>query len=78
KLMKKKQLWELIDKTLADMQYIYSAPFVLRYYEDMPVKEIAEILKLSIPATKSRILRARLELREKLTESFAEKSNETL
>lgn len=68
-----KQIMEIIEAGLAEMRYIYSAPFILRYMEDMPVKEIADILKLSIPATKSRILRARLALRERLSQSFQEK-----
>lgn len=69
----KKQIMEIIESGLAEMKYIYSAPFILRYMEDMSVKEISEILKLSIPATKSRILRARLALRERLSLSFQEK-----
>jgi RNA polymerase sigma-70 factor (ECF subfamily) len=46
--------------------------------EDLPVKDIAEVLKLSLPATKSRILRARLTLRERLTDAFKEKANERM
>jgi RNA polymerase sigma-70 factor (ECF subfamily) len=68
----KKLIMETIETGLAEMKYIYSAPFILRYMEDMPVKEVAELLKLSIPATKSRILRARLELRERLSMKFQE------
>lgn len=68
----KKQIMEIIESGLAEMKYIYSAPFILRYMEDMSVKEVAEILKLSIPATKSRILRARLALRDRLSQSFQE------
>ena len=68
----KKQIMQIIETGLAEMKYIYSAPFILRYMEDMPVKNVADILKLSIPATKSRILRARLELRDRLSRSFQE------
>jgi len=78
KIIEKKQMQELIDSILSSMRHIYSTPFILRYFEDMSVKEVASMLKLSIPATKSRILRARLELREKLTESLKERSSETL
>lgn len=73
-----KQIMEIIETGLAEMKYMYSTPFILRYYEDMSVKEIAETLKLSVAATKSRILRARLALREKLSLAFQEKSNEAL
>ena len=71
----KKQIMEIIETGLAEMRHIYSTPFILRYFEDMPVKEVAETLKLSIPATKSRILRARLELRDRLSQAFQEKSS---
>jgi len=77
-IIEKKQIRELIENALAEMPYIYSAPFILRYMEDMPVKDISRILKLTVPATKSRILRARLALRDVLTEAFREKRGETL
>jgi len=75
-LMEQKELRNLIDDTLADMPHKYSMPFVLRYYEDLPVKEVAKTMNLSVAATKSRILRARLALREKLSEVFREKIDE--
>jgi len=77
-LYEQKQLKDMIDKALAEMPLKYSAPFMLRYMEDMPVKEVAETLNLSLAAAKSRILRARLALREKLSDLFQEKSNERL
>lgn len=76
KHLERKQIQELIETTLSEMAYIYSAPFILRYMEDMSVGEIARVLKISVPAAKSRILRARLALREKLTEVLREKSHE--
>jgi RNA polymerase sigma-70 factor (ECF subfamily) len=41
----------------------------------MPVKDIAEVMGISVPAVKSRILRTRLALREHLTEKFREKKD---
>ena len=76
KLFEKKQLDQFIETALAGMPHKYSMPFMLRYMEDMSVKEVAKILKLSLPATKSRILRARLALREQLAEHFQEKIDE--
>ncbi len=73
-----KQIQEIIEKNLAGMSYKYSTPFILRYMEDMSVKEVADVLKLSIAATKSRILRTRLALRDELTEAFRERSHEAL
>lgn len=75
-LMEQKELQELIDGYLAEMPNKYSMPFVLRYYEDLSIKEVAKAMKLSVAATKSRILRARLALREKLSEVFREKIDE--
>ncbi len=75
-IMEQKELREMIDGYLAEMPKKYSMPFILRYYEDMSVKEVADTMKLSVAAAKSRILRARLALREKLSEMFREKTNE--
>lgn len=72
------QIQGIIENTLEQMDPKYSLPFVLRYMEEMSVKEVAAILKLSVAATKSRILRARLALRDKLDSMFQEKSHERL
>ena len=40
--------------------------FVMRDIEQRSMQEVAEVLGISIPAAKSRLLRARLELRERL------------
>lgn len=74
-LFENAQLREMIDAFLLEMSTENSTPFILRYLEEMPVKEIAEVMDLSVPAVKSRILRARLALREHLTEKFREKTN---
>ncbi|MCK4549504.1 MAG: RNA polymerase sigma factor [Candidatus Krumholzibacteria bacterium] len=74
-LFENTQLREMIDSFLSRMSPENSTPFVLRYMEDMPVKDIARIMDLSVPAVKSRILRARLALREHLTEKFREKKD---
>jgi RNA polymerase sigma-70 factor, ECF subfamily len=46
---------------------------VLRDVEGMSTEETAEMLGLSIPAVKSRLLRARLQLRERLAKYFKSK-----
>jgi RNA polymerase sigma-70 factor (ECF subfamily) len=43
---------------------------VLRDVEGLSTEETADALGLSIPAVKSRLLRARLQLRERLTKYF--------
>jgi RNA polymerase sigma-70 factor (ECF subfamily) len=44
--------------------------FALRDIEGLSTEETAEALNLSIPAVKSRLLRARLQLRERLSRHF--------
>jgi RNA polymerase sigma-70 factor (ECF subfamily) len=66
RVMEQKQLRKFIDEAIDDLRAEYSIPFILRYLEELPVKEIARLMHLSEAATKSRILRARLYLREKL------------
>ena len=77
-LLEQKELNRVIDETLAEMPDKYSVPFILRYYEDLSVKEVADSMHLSVAAAKSRILRARLALREKLSGEFKEKADEQM
>ncbi len=74
--MESRQIQLFIDDTLKKMPDKYSVPFILRYIEELPVKEVAEILKLSLPAAKSRILRARLALRQELSDYLKENRSE--
>jgi RNA polymerase sigma-70 factor (ECF subfamily) len=46
----------------------------LRDVEGLSTEETAETLGLSIPAVKSRLLRARLQLRERLSRYFKRKT----
>jgi RNA polymerase sigma-70 factor (ECF subfamily) len=55
---------------------IYRAVFVLRDIDGLSTEEAAEALDLSVPAVKSRLLRARLQLREKLTRYFKRKGDD--
>ena len=49
---------------------------MLRDIEDLSTEETADALGLSVPAVKSRLLRARLQLREKLTRYFKRKGDD--
>ena len=55
---------------------IYRAVFVLRDVDELSTEETAEALSLSVPAVKSRLLRARLQLRDKLTRYFKRKGDD--
>ena len=57
---------EAIEKLDADFRIV----FLLRDVEEMSTGETAEALGMSIPAVKSRLLRARLNLRQKLNQHF--------
>jgi RNA polymerase sigma-70 factor (ECF subfamily) len=57
---------EILDRAVAELTPQHRAVFVLRHIEGMSTEETAKILKISVPAVKSRLHRARLELQEKL------------
>ena len=54
----------------------YRSVFVLRDIDELSTEDTADALGLSIPAVKSRLLRARLQLREKLTRHFKRKGDD--
>jgi RNA polymerase sigma-70 factor (ECF subfamily) len=61
-------LSEAIDKLEPDFRIV----FILRDVEELSTEETAKLLDLSITATKSRLLRARLKLRQRLNRHFRE------
>lgn len=61
-----------LNDAIRKLPTMYRIPFILRYVQDMPIQDIADTLKLSLAATKSRILRARLALRKALDDYFSE------
>src|SRR5882757_6189533 len=71
------ELREILDKTIHGLPATFRTVFVLRDVEGLSTEETADALELSIPAVKSRLLRARLQLRERLNKYFQrrEKSN---
>jgi len=70
------ELREILDKAIDDLPPIYRAVFLLRDVDGLSTEETAEALDLSIPAIKSRLLRARLKLRETLTGIFKRKGDD--
>ena len=55
-----------IQTAIDQLPEVQRMAIILRRYQDVSYEEIAEILKLSVPAVKSVLFRARTELREKL------------
>jgi RNA polymerase sigma-70 factor, ECF subfamily len=67
----KQELQEIIDRELKTMPPIFRTVLVLRDLEQVSTEETARMLDITVPAVKSRLLRARLQLREKLNKYFA-------
>jgi RNA polymerase sigma-70 factor, ECF subfamily len=72
----REELGEILDTAVKSLEPPYRSVFVLRDIEDLSTEETAEALNLSVPAVKSRLLRARLQLREKLTRYFKRKGDD--
>ncbi len=69
----REELRELLEKSIAALPAIYRTVFVLRDVEHLSNEETAEALNLTVAAVKSRLLRARLMMRERLSRHFASK-----
>ncbi len=74
----REELREILEKAVDSLPATFRAVFALRDIEELSTEETAAMLNLSIPAVKSRLLRARLRLREKLTRYFKRKGDEFL
>jgi RNA polymerase sigma-70 factor (ECF subfamily) len=70
------ELAEILKKTVNGLPPGFRVVFVLRDVEGLSTEETAEALGLSIPAVKSRLLRARLQLRERLNRYFGRKNGD--
>lgn len=72
----REEIGKIMDGAIESLEPIYRSVFVLRDVEDLSTEETADALGLSVPAVKSRLLRARLQLREKLTRVFKRKGDD--
>jgi len=70
------ELARILDEAVQSLRPAFRTVFVLRDIEELSTEETAEALGISIPAVKSRLLRARLQLREKLTRFFKRKGDD--
>ena len=66
----REELGGILDSAVQSLEPLYRSVFVLRDIDELSTEETADALGLSVPAVKSRLLRARLQLREKLTRYF--------
>jgi RNA polymerase sigma-70 factor (ECF subfamily) len=72
----REELAEILKEAVQSLKPSFRTVFVLRDIEELSTEETAETLGISIPAVKSRLLRARLQLREKLTRHFRRKGDD--
>jgi RNA polymerase sigma-70 factor, ECF subfamily len=72
----REELNAILSSAIDSLAAPYREVFVLRDLEELSTEETAEALSLSVPAVKSRLLRARLQLRDKLTRYFKRKGDD--
>ena len=70
KIYSKQQIREIVERAIQSLPPIYREAFVLRDVEALTTEQAAEALGIAVPALKSRLLRARLMMREALAGYF--------
>ncbi len=76
KIYSQEELRGILASAIESLPPIFRTVFALRDIEELSTEETAQILNLSVPAVKSRLLRARLRLREHLTRYFKRKGDD--
>ena len=64
------EMREILSSVIEELEPDYRMVFVLRDIEELSTEDTASALSISVPAVKSRLLRARLKLRQKLNRYF--------
>ena len=59
----------LLVEALAQLDPAYRLPVLLHYYADLSLEQVSQTLKVTVPAVKSRLHRARAQLRNSLAEA---------
>jgi RNA polymerase sigma-70 factor (ECF subfamily) len=65
------ELQRAIEEAIMQLPESQRMALVLRRYEQLSYEQIAEVLDLSVPAVKSVLFRARIELRTRLSKYLA-------
>ena len=71
----REEMQHILNEAVESLKPDFRTVFVLRDIEELSTEETAEAMGISVPAVKSRLLRARLALREKLTRQFKRKGD---
>lgn len=74
----REEMIQLMREEVKRLPKLLREPLVMRDLEQRPLEEVAETLDISLAATKSRLLRARAELRERLRRHFGRLGMATL
>jgi RNA polymerase sigma-70 factor (ECF subfamily) len=61
-----------LEKAIDELPEVYRVVFYLRDIEGLSNEEVSQVLEISVPAAKSRIHRARLYIRDKVSDYFYE------
>jgi RNA polymerase sigma-70 factor (ECF subfamily) len=69
------EMGKILEKTIKGLPAGFRVVFELRDVQGLSTEDTADALGLSVPAVKSRLLRARLQLRERLSRYFRRKKN---
>ena len=68
----KQEIHRIVEDAIQSLPEIYREAFVLRDIEELSAEEAAQVLGITVPALKSRLLRGRLIMRESLAAKFEE------
>jgi RNA polymerase sigma-70 factor (ECF subfamily) len=68
--LERKEIRMAVNQAMDGLPEIYRVVFVLRDVENLTVEETAKALGISIPSVKTRLHRARLQMREQLAPVF--------
>jgi RNA polymerase sigma-70 factor (ECF subfamily) len=71
-----RELSGILSEVISELDPPFRIVFQLRDIEELSTEETAEALGLSVPAVKSRLLRSRLKLRQKLGRYFRRSDNQ--
>lgn len=74
----KREIGEVLQREIRRIPPLLRHAFILRDVEELPMEEVAQRLGISMAAAKSRLLRARAELRQRLAKHFGRSGPATL
>lgn len=68
---------KIVNEAMEELDPALRGVLMLRYHDDFSSEEIARRLRLSVPAVKSRLMRARIKLRQRLDPHFGPAAAQT-